>query len=285
MERLKWKVLGLSTMRWNAPGTFYEDELCVCYSGNNSQTHGMGFIVGKSLSSGIKGFMPISDRVALMKLKLKHKTLCILQVYAHTADSEEAEILKFYEQVETALKNRKSKEMLIVMGDFNANVGNKKNAPASGGNGLGNMNERGVRLIEWGASEFAKPEKKPWTWASANGRCLNQIDYILAPKRFMFCVLDSSTAVRADCGSDHNPVVVKLRVQLKLPCKETKKKLPDWDNINPKTVKEIHGTLEERLGKVDKSKMSIEETYGIFVQAINVASECVPKSKKQNQKS
>ena len=121
MERPKWKVLGLSEMRGKGQGIFYKDSHCVCYSGNNSHTHGVGFIVDKNLSSGIKGFMPISDRVAL-KLKLKHKTLCILQVYAHTADSEEAEILKFYEQMETALKNRKSNEMLIVMRDFNAKV-------------------------------------------------------------------------------------------------------------------------------------------------------------------
>ena len=154
------------------------------------------------------------------------------------------------------------------------------------------MNERGERLIEWCCEKdlcitntwFAKPEKMLWTWANANGRRLNQINYILAPKRFMPSVLDSSTAVRADCGSDHNPVVVKLRIKLILPCKETKKKLPDWDNISPKIVEEIHGTLEGRLGNVDQSKMSIKESYGIFVRAINEASECVPKSKKQNRK-
>ena len=119
-------------MRWNGQGTFYKDGHCVCYSGNNSHTHGVGFIVDKSLSKGIKGFIIISDRVKLTKLKLKHKTLCILQVYAPTADSEEAEILKFYEQMETALKNRKSNEMLIVMVDFNAKDGNKKMHPQAG---------------------------------------------------------------------------------------------------------------------------------------------------------
>ena len=101
----------------------------------------------------------------------------------------------------------------------------------------------------------------------------------------MSSVLDSSTAVWANCGTDHNPVVIKLRIKLKLPCKETKKKLPDWDNISPKTVEEMQGTLEETLGNVNQSKMLIEETYGIFVRAINEDSECVPKSKKQNQKS
>ena len=126
---------------------------------------------------------------------------------------------------------------------------------------------------------FAKPEKNQWTWASANGRCLNQIDYILAPKRIMCSVLDSSTAVRADCGSIYNPLVVKLRIKLKLPCKETKKKLPDWDNISPKTVEEIHGTLEEILGNVKQLKMLIEQTYGIFVRAINETSECIPKAR------
>ena len=58
--------------------------------------------------------------------------------------------------------------MLIFMGDFNAKLENKKNAYTTGGNGLGNMNERGERLIEWCCEKglcitntwFAKPEKK-----------------------------------------------------------------------------------------------------------------------------
>ena len=181
--------------------------------------------------------------------------------------------------------------MLIFMGDFNAKVGNKKNAHTTGGNGLGNLNERGERLIEWCCEKdlcititwFAKPEKKLWTCASANGRCLNQIDYILAPKRFMSSVLDSRTAVRADCGSDHNPVVVKLRQKIEITLQRNKK-IAGLDNISPKTVEEIHGTLEERLGNVVQSKISIEETYGIFVREINEVSECVPKSKKQSRK-
>ena len=192
--------------------------------------------------------------------------------------------------METALKNWKNNEMLFVMEDVNARVENKENASASGGSGLGNMNEREGRLIEWCCEKdlcitntwFAKPEKNQWTWASANGRCLNQIDYILAPKRFMSSVLHLSTAVRDDCRSNHNPLVVKLRIKLKLPCKETKRKLPDWDNISPKTVEEIHGTLEEILGNVKQLKMLIEETYGIFVRAINETSECIPKARAES---
>ena len=101
----------------------------------------------------------------------------------------------------------------------------------------------------------------------------------------MSSVLDSRTAVRADCGSDHNPVVVKLRQKIEITLQRNKKEIAGLDNISPQTVEEIHGTLEERLGNVVQSKISIEETYGIFVRAIKEVSECVPKSKKQSRKS
>ena len=58
----------------------------------------------------------------------------------------------------------------------------------------------------------------------------------------------------------------QIENKIEITLQRNKKKLPDWDNISPKTVEEIHVTLEERLGNVDQSKMLIEETYGIFAE-------------------
>ena len=57
----------------------------------------------------------------------------------------------------------------------------------------------------------------------------------------------------------------QIENKIEITLQRNNKKLPDWDNISPNAVEEIHGTLEERLGNVNQSKMSIEVTYGIFV--------------------
>ena len=61
---------------------------------------------------------------------------------------------------------------------------------------------------------FQKSESKLWTWKSPDGLTKNQIDYILTSKRYFNAVLDVNAIQNADCGSDHNPVVVKLPLRL-----------------------------------------------------------------------
>ena len=134
-ERFKWNILGL--LRYmERQGTIMKDGRNIFFSGKKSHTHCVGFIVEKSLNQNI------NDRVALLKLKVPLNALCILQVHAPTADADDTEIAEFYEQMDSALKHCKNNELLIVMGDFNAEVGDKKSASANGGKGLGSISNR-----------------------------------------------------------------------------------------------------------------------------------------------
>ncbi|GFN94856.1 craniofacial development protein 2-like [Plakobranchus ocellatus] len=70
----------------------------------------------------------------------------MIQVYAPTPDSEDVEIEKFYEEIEKAKDYLKSQDIIIVMGDFNAKVGDERVEDVVGPCGIGTVNERGNKV-------------------------------------------------------------------------------------------------------------------------------------------
>ncbi|GFN77269.1 craniofacial development protein 2-like protein [Plakobranchus ocellatus] len=109
------------------------------------------------------------------------------------------------------------------MGDFNAKVGEDRIGNTAGPYGLGKINERGERLVEWCQTHdlvvcntwFEQPARRKWTWKSPGDGSRNQIDYILTNERFRNAIKSAKTYPGADCYSDHVPVVAKLNLKLK----------------------------------------------------------------------
>ena len=66
-----------------------------------------------------------------------------------------------------------------------------------------------------GLNIFEQHPRKLWTWKSTDNVTKNQIDYMTINNRFRNSVQQSKSYPGADCGSDHNPVICKLKVRLK----------------------------------------------------------------------
>ena len=62
---------------------------------------------------------------------------------------------------------------------------------------------------------FQQHKRWLYTWISANGQYRNQIDYILCSQRWRICVQSAKTRPGADCGSNHQLLIAKLRLKLK----------------------------------------------------------------------
>jgi len=223
MQRLQLNVLGLCEVRWTGAGSFRTDNFTLFYSGGDQHERGVGILLDKETSKSVKGFWATSDRVLLIKLNGKPFNISIIQAYAPTADCNEDAISDFYEDLEKAYKQCKSDDIIYVMGDFNAKVGDKRIGNTVGPFGLGNKNDRGDNLVTWCQSHnlvitntwFENHPRKIWTWRSPGDRTKNQIDYIMVPHRFRNSVISSKAFPGADCGSDHVPVISKIRVKLK----------------------------------------------------------------------
>ena len=108
------------------------------------------------------------------------------------------------------------------MGDFNTKVGRGRHTDIVGNEGLGEMNGRGEKLMEWCEQNdqiimntwLTKHARKLWTWKSPDGITRNQIEHITVKRRFKNTIRDIRTHPETDCNSDYNMLVGKIKVNL-----------------------------------------------------------------------
>ena len=221
MNRMSIDILGLSEVRWTENGIIAKDKYTMIYSGGDEHKNGVGIILGKRLVNSIIGYWPVSDRIIMVKIRGKPFNVNIIQVYAPTQDHAHEEIEAFYEKVENVIQRIKSGEVTCIIGDFNAKVGTTLENTV-GRYGLGDTNERGERLIEFCQQHtlvitntwFQQHPRRLYTWQSPDKETRNQIDYIMINSRFKNGVRRVKTYPGADINSDHNPVVMKLKIKL-----------------------------------------------------------------------
>ena len=115
------------------------------------------------------------------------------------------------------------KDVLFIIGDWNAKVGSQETLGVTGKFGLGMWNEAGQRLIEFCQENalviantlFQQHKRRLYTWTSPDSQHQNQIDYILCSQRWRSSIQPIKTQPGADCGSDHELLITKFRLKLK----------------------------------------------------------------------
>ena len=218
MNKMKLDILGIADN-----GKIRRDTHTVIYSGGQEHKYGVGIMMKNGIAKAMIGYWAISNRVLMMKLQGKPFNISLIQAYAPTQDYSDEDIEQFYEEIQQAIKYTNSNNVLLVMGDFNAKVGMEAMEDVVGKFGIGNRNERGDRLIEFcqinnltiSNTWFQHHPRKVYTWKSPGDIVRNQIDYIMIKKRFRNNVKQAKAYPGADINSDHNPVVIKLKVKLK----------------------------------------------------------------------
>ena len=92
-----------------------------------------------------------SQKQQMISVHFQGKPLNIteIQVYALTTNAEEAEVERFYEDLQDLLELTPKKDVLFIIGDWNAKVGSQDKPGVTGKFGLGIRNEAGQRLIEF----------------------------------------------------------------------------------------------------------------------------------------
>ena len=116
--------------------------------------------------------------------------ITVSQVYAPTSNTEEAEVEQFYEELQDLLELTPKKDVLFIIGDWNAKVGSQETPGVTGKFGLGMRNEAGQRLIRFCQENalviantlFQQHKRRLYTWMPSDGQHRNQIDYIFTAK-------------------------------------------------------------------------------------------------------
>ena len=90
-----------------------------------------------------------NDRMISVRFQGKPSNITVIQVYAPTSNTEEAEVEQFYEDLQDLLELTPKTDVLFIIGDWNAKVGSQETAGVIGKFGLGTRNEAGQRPIEF----------------------------------------------------------------------------------------------------------------------------------------
>lgn len=303
-KEMNLDILGVSEHRWTGEGTVIRDTHTFIYSGGTEHKHGVGILCKSNIAQYIMGVWPVSPRNMLIKFRAKPFDISIIQTYAPTTDYSEEEIEEYYEEIQNIMKNVKSTEVLIIMGDFNAKVGKGREEDIVGHFGLGERNERGERLVQFCIENnlmitntfFQKPERKLYTWKSPGDWTRNQIDYILIRKRFRNSVKTCQTYPGADINSDHNPITAKLKIKLKKVKIPQRKRDIDVNALKASielqdkyrvTVANTYDALseshQEQYEQADAAEQ-INLKWNIFKESIHQGNEDIPKKERKTNK-
>ena len=158
-----------------------------------------------------------------VRLQGKPFNITVIQVYAPTSNTGEAEVEQFYEELQDLLELTPKRDVPFIIGDWNAKVGSQQTPGETGKFGLGMRNEAGQRLIRFCQENalviantlFQQHKRRLYTWTSRHGQHQNQIDHILCSQRWRSSIKSTKTRPGADCGSDHELLIAKFRLKLK----------------------------------------------------------------------
>ena len=135
-------------------------------------------MVNKRVRNAVLGCNLKNDRMIFVCFQGKPFNITVIQVYAPTSNAEEAEVERFYEDVQDLLELTPQKDVLFIIGDWNAKVGSQETPGVTGKFGLGIQNEAGQRLIEFCqenalvmANTLFQQHKRLYTWTSPDGQC------------------------------------------------------------------------------------------------------------------
>ena len=120
----------------------------------------MIIMVNKRVRNAVLGCNLKNDRMISVCFQGKPFNIRVIQVYAQTSNTEEAEVEWFYEDLQDLLELTPKKDVLFILGDWNGRVGNQEIPGLTGKFGLGLQNEVGQRVTEF-CQENAGRSKHP----------------------------------------------------------------------------------------------------------------------------
>ena len=131
-------------------GEFNSDDHYNYYFGQDSlRRNGVAIIVNKRIQSTLLGCNLKNDTMISVHFQGKSLNITVIQVYAPTSNAEEAEGEWFYEDRQDLLELTHKKDVVFIIGDWNAKVGSQETPGVTGKFVLGAQNEAGQWLIEF----------------------------------------------------------------------------------------------------------------------------------------
>ncbi|VDO48722.1 unnamed protein product [Schistosoma margrebowiei] len=244
------------------------------YSGHEEEnalhTQGVALMLSKQAQNALIGWEFHGPRIikASSKTKKEGITMNIIQCYAPTNDYNEEAKDQFYSRLQSIVEKCQTKDLNILLGNFNAKVGtdNTGYEDIMGRYGLGERNENGERFANLsafnklviGGTIFPHKRIQKTTWTLPDHTTQNQIDHICINKTFRRTIEDVRTKRGADIASDHHLLVVKMKLKLK----------KHW--TTGRTISQKFNTAFLRdTDKLNKFKLALSNKFQAFHDLLN----------------
>ena len=144
MARVNVDMLGISELKWNGMDEFNTDDHYIYYCEQEFlRRNKVAIIVNKRVQNAVLGGNLKNDRMISVRFQGKPFNITVIQVYAPTSNAKEAEVERFYEDLQDLLELTPKKDVLFVIEDWKAKVGSQKIPGVTGKFGLGVQNETG----------------------------------------------------------------------------------------------------------------------------------------------
>ena len=257
--------------------------------------HGVGIAVRNSIAENLTETpVYISERLMSLRIPLERGEFAtIISAYAPTLAAEEDVKDEFYHCLHDALKRVARTDKLILMGDFNARVGN--NGEMWPGvierHGVGKMNSNGLRLLTLCTEHdlsisntfFRMKNKFKTSWMHPRSRHWHLIDFIIVRNKDL-CDVKKTRAMRgAECSTDHRLIVSdigwKLRPKVRRQKRASKKfnvtALQDPVKRENFQIK-LREALEGAEPSLTQSNDHVKDSWKFFARTIlNTAEESI----------
>ena len=151
----------------------------IYYCGQESlRRNGVAIILNKKAPNAVLEFNFKNGRMISVCFQVKSFNIMVIQAYAPTSNSEEAEVERFCEDLEDLFELTPKKDVLFIIGDWNAKVGSQETPGIMGKFGLGVWNEARQRLIEFCQENalviantlFQQHKRRLYIWTSPDGQ-------------------------------------------------------------------------------------------------------------------
>ena len=133
MARVNIDILGISKLKWTGMGEFNSDDHYIYYCGQESlRRNGVAIVANKRDQNAVLGCNLKNNRMISVHFQGKPFNITVIQAYAPTNNTEEAEVEWFYEDLQDLLELTSKKDVLFIIGDWNAKVGSQETPGITG---------------------------------------------------------------------------------------------------------------------------------------------------------
>ena len=124
MARVNVDILGIRELKWTGMGEFNSDDHYIYYCGQESlRRNRVAIMVNRRVQNAVLGCTLKNDRMISVHFQGKPFNITVIQVYAPTSNTEEAEAERFYEELQNLLELIPKEYVIFIIGDWNAKVG------------------------------------------------------------------------------------------------------------------------------------------------------------------